>query len=319
MNNYKISLFENSVKIPLNRLSGQEEQSITNTINNFIIDEKDCDGIELSIDLDDKSQNIEYGIICNANEKIMSKYLNKKTIINPPQYGLHSWGKVELLIELMNKSEKKLCKDIIDKLKQDKVILDALLEEQTKKLKDMKLKKSSKKTSNNTNDDVSITSNASAKSSKSSTSATTSISEITTISDISLAKECYTTIRKCSKCKLPGHNISKCPMVSEKETKVSNEKKKIIEEKETKVSNEKKDVKVVKKCSNCKLSGHNINKCPSRNDISSNSVPDTDSEDESKISKILSSTKSEKETSVRKCSKCNTPGHTIRKCPLNII
>jgi hypothetical protein len=333
----KVTLFENSVKISLNRLSGQEEQSITNTINNFIIDEKDCDGIELSIDLDDESQNIEYGIICNANEKIMNKYLNKKTIINPPQYGLHSWGKVELLIELMNEKEQKLCKDIIDKLKQDKVILDAQLEEQTKKLKDMKLKKSSKKISNDTNDtndDVSITSNASAKSAKSSTSATTSISEITTISDISLAKECSTTIRKCSKCKLPGHNISKCPMVSEKEIKVSNEKKKIIEEKETKVSNEKKevikeketkvsnekkDVKVAKKCSNCKLTGHNINKCPSRNDISSNSVPDTDSENESKVSKISGSTKSEKETSVRKCSKCSTPGHTIRKCPLNNV
>lgn len=293
MNNYKISLFENSVKIPLNHLSGQELQSITNTINNFIIDEKNCDGIELSINLYDKSQDIEYGIICNANEKIISKYINKKTIINPPQYGLHSWGKVELLIEVMNKSEKKLCKEIIDKLIKDKVILDAQLEEQTERLKNIKLNKKSKKTSNDSNniDDVSI---ASAK------SATTSISEITTISNISLVKECSTTIRKCSKCKLPGHNITKCPMVSEKETKVSNEKK---------------DVKVVKKCSNCKLSGHNINKCPSRNDISSNSVPDTDSEDESKISKISD----EKETSVRKCSKCSTPGHTIRKCPLNII
>ena len=306
--NCKITLFENNVKIPFNHLSGQELQSITDTINNFIIDEGDYDGIELSIDLDDESTDIEYGIICNVNEKIMSKYLNKKTVFNPPQYGIHSWGKVELFFSLMNENEEKLCEDIIDKLKKDKVILDAQLEEQTERLKNMKLKKSSKKKSNN-DDNVSVASAASAKSTK---SAATSISEITTISDISLAKECSTTIRKCSKCKLPGHNISKCPMISEeKEIKVSNEKK-ISEHKET---------KVVKKCSNCKLPGHNINKCPSRKDVSSNSVPDTDSENESKISKISGSTKStsEKETSIRKCSKCSTPGHTIRKCPLNIM
>lgn len=313
--NYKITLFKDNEELSFNVFGEVERKSIEETIYNFAIDKKDCDGIELNIDLlDDENEQVTYGIICNVNEKKISKFLNKKTVFNPPQYGLISWGKVELFFSLMNENEEKLCEYIIDKLKKDKVILDAQLEEQTERLKNMKLKKSSKKKSNNY-DNVSVASAASSASSastKSTKSAATSISKITTISDISLAKECSTTIRKCSKCKLPGHNISKCPMISEeKEIKVSNEKK-ISEHKET---------KVVKKCSNCKLPGHNINKCPSRKDVSSNSVPDTDSENESKISKISGSTKStsEKETSIRKCSKCSTPGHTIRKCPLNIM
>jgi len=304
--NYKIFLYEDNEKLSFYDLDKSYKKSIEETIYNFAIDKQDCDGIELDIDLlDEDDQQITYGIICNVNEKKMSKFLNKKTVFNPPQYGALSWGNVELLFTLMNENEQQICKQIINKLKQDKIILDTQLEEQTEKLKNMKLKKSSKKKSND-NDDISISSNAS-KASKESFAAT-SISDITNISDIS-----STTIRKCSNCKLPGHNISKCPLISEKGTKDTKVSK---QEKETK---ETKDAKVIKKCSNCKLPGHNINKCPSRNDISSNSVPDTDSENESKISKISESTKSEKEISVRKCSKCSTPGHTIRKCPMNNI
>jgi len=294
--NCNIIFFENDIEIPLNHITEQERKSIEDTIYNFVIDKKDCDGIDLN-----------YSIICNVNEKIISKFLNKKTVFNPPQYGEHSWGKVELLFSLMDENEQQKYENIINKLKQD---TQRKLEEQTEKLKNMKLKKSSRKKSN---DNVSVTSFASSASKKS------IISDITTISDISLAKECST--RKCSKCKLPGHNISKCPL-----------------------SKDTKDIsKVIKKCSNCKLPGHNINKCPSRKDISSNLVPDTDSETESKVSKsrkcsncsqsghninkcpsrkdissnLVPDTDSESKISKsRKCSKCSQPGHTIRKCPI---
>ena len=307
--NCKITLFENECERSFNTISGQEEQSLMDTINNFIIDEDQYDGIEINIMLHNGIE-IPYGIICNAHEDKINKFLNKKTIVNPPQYGLHSWGKVQLLIELMDENEIKICEEIINKIKEDKIKLNALIDEQTESLKNMKLKKSSKKKKNN--DNVSIS----------------SISQITTISDISLSKECSKTVRKCSKCKLPGHNSSKFIQNNEakdtqtKDTQTKDTKTKDTETKDTKT-------KVIRKCSNCKLHGHNINKCPMRNSITSNIVPDSDldSDKETTISDItdndnnkdltiFSKTK-EKEKTIRKCSKCNEPGHTIRKCPSN--
>jgi hypothetical protein len=118
---YKITLFENDVIVQLNRLSGQEENSIIDTIHNFIVDEDNCDGIEMDVDLDDENETVHYGIICNANEEKMRKFLNKKTILKLPQYGLHSWGKIEILIQLLDENDKILCKKSIDKIKLFKI------------------------------------------------------------------------------------------------------------------------------------------------------------------------------------------------------
>lgn len=273
----KVKLFENDTLFPFNELSSQEKKSIEDTINNFIIDKKNYEGINLD-GLNDENIKIPYGIIYNAKENLINKYLNKKTECNVPQYGFRSWGKVELLFELMDETEKLLCKEVFDEIIKYKI--ENEIEIENENFKNMDIKKNSKKKSKKIsipNDDNS-----------------SSISEITTISDISLAKEC--SVRKCSRCKLTGHNVTKCNQNSETKT---------IE------------IKTIRKCSNCKLSGHNINKCPSRIDITSNIVPDTDSEIETIISKS-SNTLSEKEKKVRKCSKCSIPGHTIRKCPLNI-
>ena len=66
-------------------------------------------------------------------------------------------------------------------------------------------------------------------------------------------------VKKCSNCKEPGHNISKCPkvktnLVDKDSLELDNSKESPIKPLELKI----------KRCSKCKEPGHNIRKCPQK-------------------------------------------------------
>ena len=110
--NYKVTLFEDNGLYPFDSLSGNEIDSIIDTIDQLY------DNIEVKKQfpymINDEEQI--YGMIFNMDEKIMEKYINKKILITPPQYGVSPWGnKIELMFEKY-KLENDLCSDPVDEI-----------------------------------------------------------------------------------------------------------------------------------------------------------------------------------------------------------
>jgi hypothetical protein len=90
--NYKVTIFENDVYAPLNYYSGNEIDALESIISNY-----HSEKIDLPYFLD--GEETTYGILYNVDEEKMKKYKNKKILVNPPQYGVNPWGKVEILFE----------------------------------------------------------------------------------------------------------------------------------------------------------------------------------------------------------------------------
>jgi hypothetical protein len=92
---YKVTLYENNELYPFDSLSGNEIDSIIDAIDQlyYNIEVKK----QFPYMINDEEQI--YGMIFNMDEKIMEKYINKKILINPPQYGVSPWGKIEVMFE----------------------------------------------------------------------------------------------------------------------------------------------------------------------------------------------------------------------------
>ena len=109
---YKVTLYEDNQLYPFDSLSGNEIDSIIDTIDQlyYNIEVKK----QFPYMINDEEQI--YGMIFNMDEKIMEKYINKKILINPPQYGVSPWGdKIELMFEKYN-LENNLCSDPVIEL-----------------------------------------------------------------------------------------------------------------------------------------------------------------------------------------------------------
>jgi hypothetical protein len=91
--NCKVKLFEDGKESPFNFLSGNEVQSISDLIKEQFHDGDN----ELFILKDDIEQS--YGMLYNVDEMKIKQFLNKKIQINPQQYGVNPWGKVEIYFE----------------------------------------------------------------------------------------------------------------------------------------------------------------------------------------------------------------------------
>ena len=95
---YKVSLYEDNELYPFDSLSGNEIDALI-----YVIDEL-FHKIEVKKEfpymINDEEQI--YGMIFDMDEKYMEKYINKKILINPPQFGVNPWGKIQVFFEKYN-------------------------------------------------------------------------------------------------------------------------------------------------------------------------------------------------------------------------
>jgi len=80
---YKVTLYEDNELYPFDILSGNEIDLIIDTIDQLYYN---IEVKKFPYMINDEEQI--YGMIFNIDEKIMKKYINKKILINPPQYGV---------------------------------------------------------------------------------------------------------------------------------------------------------------------------------------------------------------------------------------
>ena len=90
--NCKVTMYENDKKYSFSQLSGNELNAIIEIIE-LKFNHNNCN---ISYDGDDN----DYMILRNIDVNNMKKYMNKKILVNPQQFGVNPWGKVELYFEL---------------------------------------------------------------------------------------------------------------------------------------------------------------------------------------------------------------------------
>lgn len=111
----KVTLFEDDRLRSFNSMSGNESDSIENELS-FIHDNE----IHTFCDEDEehgkyKSDiNINCAILLDVNGETIKKYIDKKTLIKPPNYSINDWGKVEILVEYVTDKEMPYVLDVIN-------------------------------------------------------------------------------------------------------------------------------------------------------------------------------------------------------------
>ena len=90
---YSVTFYENDKELDLNKISGQEHQSLQDYLLRFA----DSDMIKCPHTIDDEEQS--YAVIIESNIEKIDKMIDKKMIINPSQYGVNPWGKVEMYLQ----------------------------------------------------------------------------------------------------------------------------------------------------------------------------------------------------------------------------
>ena len=90
--NYKVTVFEDNKLAPLNYYSGNEIEALESIISNYHSEKMDLPYFS-------NDEETSYGVLYDVDEEKMKKYENKKIHVNPPQYGVNPWGKVEILFE----------------------------------------------------------------------------------------------------------------------------------------------------------------------------------------------------------------------------
>ena len=100
---FKVTLYDDEI-YPFDGLSNCEIESLINCIDNLF----DTTKVKMQFPymVNDEEQTT-YGMILNMDDEKMEKYINKKILIKPQQYGASPWGnKIEFLFEKYNLDDK---------------------------------------------------------------------------------------------------------------------------------------------------------------------------------------------------------------------
>ena len=111
-NALRITIYENGEVLPWDQLSGQEEQSINHTVETLWMHTHHIEIYDEYIEgdsvlfcytnsTDDERIDFPVQVLAEMFNKNL-KMVGDRIPINPPQWGVNSWGKVEVLFELIN-------------------------------------------------------------------------------------------------------------------------------------------------------------------------------------------------------------------------
>ena len=313
--NYKITVFEDNKVSPLNYLSGNEIQSLESIILTYHSGKMD-----LPYFINDEETS--YGALYDVDEKHMEKYENKKIHVNPPQYGVNPWGKVEILFEkddsIININKIDSTKtSMSDKVKSKKKDIDKSPENEIEVIEKSKLKKTTTKNSSEkpkSKKTESVSEDGKDKVEKPKSKKTESVT------DEGKDKVEKPKSKKTESVFEEGKDKVEKPKSKKTESVTDEDKNKVEKPKSKKsesVTDEDKDkVEKSKSKKTESVSEDGKDKVEKPKSKKTESVSEeVVKEEKDNITSVFSNTDSSQKK-IRKCSNCKEIGHDIRKCPM---